>query len=85
MKDKALYEEKVKGTSAYLSSLDIRWLFLLHRKTHIRTSEYCERYAKKQNGENSVSDGSDEEVSDNEAYSDGRSESDDEVAGHADP
>ena len=50
-----------------------------------RDPEYCDRYAKKNHADNSGSDESDEEVSDNEAYSDGRSESEDEVAGHADP
>ncbi|XP_042023566.1 ubiquitin-conjugating enzyme E2 5-like [Salvia splendens] len=49
-----------------------------------KVKEYCDRYAKKNHADNSTSD-SDEEVSDNEAYSDGRSESEDEVAGHADP
>ncbi|KAL1539178.1 Ubiquitin-conjugating enzyme E2 5 [Salvia divinorum] len=45
-----------------------------------KVREYCDRYAKKQDADNSVSD-----ESDDEAYSDGRSESEDEVAGHADP
>lgn len=46
--------------------------------------EYCERYAKKQHIDNNLTDESDD-VSDNEAFSDGRSDSDDEVAGRADP
>lgn len=51
----------------------------------VKVKEYCERYAKKQHAENSVTESDDEEVSDNEAFSDGRTESDDEVAGRADP
>ncbi|KAL0377457.1 UNVERIFIED_CONTAM: Ubiquitin-conjugating enzyme E2 5 [Sesamum radiatum] len=47
--------------------------------------EYCERYAKKEHMDNTLTDDSEVEVSDNEAFSDGRSDSDDEVAGRADP
>ncbi|KAL8471409.1 hypothetical protein ACS0TY_028262 [Phlomoides rotata] len=50
-----------------------------------KVKEYCERYAKKQHIDNNLSDESDDEVSENEAFSDGRSDSDDEVAGRADP
>lgn len=46
--------------------------------------EYCERYAKREHIVNDPTDGSDEELSD-EDFSDGRSDSDDDVAGHADP
>lgn len=48
-------------------------------------TEYCERYAKKEHISKTLTDESDGEISDNDAYSDGRTDSDDEVAGHADP
>lgn len=49
------------------------------------TTEYCERYAKKENITSTLSDESDEEISD-EDVSDGRSlSSEDDVAGDADP
>ncbi|KAL0350982.1 UNVERIFIED_CONTAM: Ubiquitin-conjugating enzyme E2 5 [Sesamum radiatum] len=50
-----------------------------------KVKEYCERYAKKEHMDNTLTDDSEVEVSDNEAFSDGRSDSDDEVAGRADP
>ncbi|CAA2958716.1 ubiquitin-conjugating enzyme E2-23 kDa-like [Olea europaea subsp. europaea] len=49
-----------------------------------KVKEYCERYAKKEHIVNAPTDESDEELSD-EDFSDGRSDSDDDVAGHADP
>ncbi|KAL0343970.1 UNVERIFIED_CONTAM: Ubiquitin-conjugating enzyme E2 5 [Sesamum angustifolium] len=50
-----------------------------------KVKEYCERYAKKEHMDNTLTDDSEVEVSDNEAFSDGRSDSDDEVVGRADP
>ncbi|XP_051118566.1 ubiquitin-conjugating enzyme E2 5-like isoform X2 [Andrographis paniculata] len=50
-----------------------------------KVREYCERYAKKEHVDNNVTDESDDEASNGEAYSDGRSDSEDEVAGRADP
>ncbi|KAK4395574.1 Ubiquitin-conjugating enzyme E2 5 [Sesamum angolense] len=44
-----------------------------------KVKEYCERYAKKEHMDNTLTDDSEVEVSDNEAFSD------DEVAGRADP
>ncbi|CAI9780635.1 unnamed protein product [Fraxinus pennsylvanica] len=49
-----------------------------------KVKEYCEHYAKKEHIVNAPTDESDEELSD-EDFSDGRSDSDDDVAGHADP
>lgn len=49
------------------------------------TIEYCDRYAKKENITSTLTDESDEEISD-EDVSDGRSlSSEDDVAGNADP
>ncbi|CAI9766753.1 unnamed protein product [Fraxinus pennsylvanica] len=49
-----------------------------------KVKEFCERYAKKECIVNDPTDESDEELSD-EDFSDGRTDSDDDVAGHADP
>uniref|UniRef100_A0A5B6ZIU5 E2 ubiquitin-conjugating enzyme n=1 Tax=Davidia involucrata TaxID=16924 RepID=A0A5B6ZIU5_DAVIN len=50
-----------------------------------KVKEYCERYAKKENITSTLTEESDEEISDDD-ISDGRSvSSDDDVAGHADP
>ncbi|KAI3462988.1 hypothetical protein Pfo_019651 [Paulownia fortunei] len=46
-----------------------------------KVREYCERYAKKKHIANTLTD----ENSDDEVFSDGRSNSDDEIAGRADP
>ena len=49
------------------------------------TTEYCDRYAKKENISHILTEDSDEEISD-EDVSDGRSvSSEDDVAGNADP
>ena len=49
------------------------------------TTEYCERFAKKENISNILTEDSDEEISDEE-ISDGRSvSSEDDVAGNVDP
>ncbi|CAA0820209.1 Ubiquitin-conjugating enzyme E2 5 [Striga hermonthica] len=50
-----------------------------------KVKEYCERYAKKEHIRNNSTDASDDDVSDDEAISDGRSESEDEAPGRADP
>ncbi|KAK6153039.1 hypothetical protein DH2020_012678 [Rehmannia glutinosa] len=62
MKDKAQYEQKVRGLRCQKMNL-----------------EYCERYARKEHIE--ISD----EESDDDAFSDGRSNSDDDMAGRPDP
>ncbi|KAL3640131.1 Ubiquitin-conjugating enzyme E2 4 [Castilleja foliolosa] len=50
----------------------------------IKVKEYCERYAKKEHISNNIDDENSDEASDEE-FSDGRSQSDDDVAGRADP
>ncbi|KAG8366862.1 hypothetical protein BUALT_Bualt16G0012100 [Buddleja alternifolia] len=50
-----------------------------------KVREYCERYAKKEHIADTLTDESGDEVSDDEDFSDGRSDSDDDIAGHADP
>lgn len=50
------------------------------------TIEYCDRYAKKENITSTLSDDSEEEISDDEDVSDDQSlSSEDDVAGNADP
>ncbi|KAL3624217.1 hypothetical protein CASFOL_033033 [Castilleja foliolosa] len=49
------------------------------------TPEYCERYAEKADINKTPTDESDDDVSEDKAFSDRQSESDDEVTGHADP
>ncbi|KAG8384800.1 hypothetical protein BUALT_Bualt04G0156100 [Buddleja alternifolia] len=47
-----------------------------------KVKEYCERYAKKENIDNTLTDESEDELSDDEAYCD---DSGDDMAGQADP
>lgn len=48
-------------------------------------SEYCERYAKKENISNTLSDESNEDISEEDVSDGERTSSDDNVAGDADP
>lgn len=88
MKDKNQYEQKVKGdyliTMAIVHVRKICYV-AISSDTFFHDVEYCERYAKKENliGAPKDESDSDEEISEEE-YS-GRSDSDDEVVGHADP
>ncbi|KAJ9564110.1 hypothetical protein OSB04_000076 [Centaurea solstitialis] len=97
MKDKEQYEKKVKVRETrddldtmtlilrcYLITLMYGLLCVSPQSMETGLPEYCELYAKKGDISGTLTDDSDEDVSDDD-ISDGRSESSEDVAGNADP